>query len=232
METPAMCSVPGDTQAGKARRCVPPEAGTADSGSAPGSARLDKLDYDNDDPHARKLCEALWPLQDACLALLDAHRECPGCGFCEDADWLFALTDMAGTLIEGSLLHWPARSARSWASRERLALWARGGFLAEPYDGEDGRDPYARAVCEAIWPLQDAVRALRDAHEECDGCSFCWDARWLRVTLDVAAGMFEAKAPEPDVPEPCVTVPAARPPILASGRPQPRLPKRNYWEAD
>jgi hypothetical protein len=202
---------------------------------------LDKWPYcDGHDPKIRALAEATWPLLDACDRFFEAHADCPGCGFCEEVEWLDSQVTMAEQLIGGFVIGSTDRPERADGK-------------AEPYAGPIETDPYAMRVCEAIWPLQDAVRAMRAAHANCRGCDPCWDSAWLRISLQKAesalvgelaiwawpawqqrknAAKFSSASPAavatapPPQPEP---EPA---PIVVTSRPQPTLGKRNYWEPE
>jgi hypothetical protein len=73
---------------------------------------------------AEAVCEAVWPLQDACEALLEKHAAAQGadrceCGVCDEIRWLLKTLGIAESFIAGGLLGWPAhyrRRALKWGT--------------------------------------------------------------------------------------------------------------------
>jgi len=79
---------------------------------------VDKFRSPLNHPAVERLVESLYAVQDACLALFEAHGEACECDYCEDAEWIASTMKVALPLYESNLLPFPAMNDR-WQKRCR-----------------------------------------------------------------------------------------------------------------
>jgi hypothetical protein len=78
----------------------------------------DKFRSPPNHPAVERLVETLYAVQDACLALFEAHGDECECDYCDDAEWIGHTMRVALPLYESNLLPFPAMNER-WEKRLR-----------------------------------------------------------------------------------------------------------------